>query len=104
MSSSGDQQQQNLQNAVVELRQFDLLSVLGVGGYGKVVQVRKAVGNDEGSIYAMKVLKKSAVTNSEKELGHITAEKTVLQADKVRNSLHSIYMYMGFLRSLHVFI
>ena len=37
---------------------FDLLKVLGKGGYGKVFQVRKRTGNDAGKIMAMKVLKK----------------------------------------------
>lgn len=37
---------------------FDLLKVLGKGGYGKVFQVRKRTGKDTGKIMAMKVLKK----------------------------------------------
>ena len=37
---------------------FDILKVLGQGGYGKVFQVRKNTGPDNGTIYAMKVLKK----------------------------------------------
>ena len=34
---------------------FELLSVLGTGGYGKVFLVRKVGGADRGSLYAMKV-------------------------------------------------
>lgn len=34
---------------------FELLSVLGTGGYGKVFLVRKVCGADRGSLYAMKV-------------------------------------------------
>ncbi len=41
---------------------FDLLKVLGKGGYGKVFQVRKRTGNDTGKIMAMKVLKKVIIT------------------------------------------
>uniref|UniRef100_A0A8C7HA17 Ribosomal protein S6 kinase n=1 Tax=Oncorhynchus kisutch TaxID=8019 RepID=A0A8C7HA17_ONCKI len=37
---------------------FELLSVLGKGGYGKVFQVRKVQGAQTGKIFAMKVLKK----------------------------------------------
>lgn len=37
---------------------FDLLRVIGQGGYGKVFQVKKSSGHDKGRIYAMKVLKK----------------------------------------------
>ena len=40
---------------------FDLLKVLGKGGYGKVFQVRKRTGKDAGKIMAMKVLKKVLV-------------------------------------------
>lgn len=37
---------------------FQLLKVLGKGGYGKVLQVRKISGRDAGHVFAMKVLKK----------------------------------------------
>nr|XP_054490198.1 ribosomal protein S6 kinase beta-2 isoform X4 [Agelaius phoeniceus] len=37
---------------------FELLRVLGKGGYGKVFQVRKVQGTNTGKIFAMKVLKK----------------------------------------------
>lgn len=37
---------------------FELLKVLGKGGYGKVFQVRKVDGRNKGKIFAMKVLKK----------------------------------------------
>ena len=37
---------------------FELLKVLGKGGYGKVFQVRKVAGHNRGKIFAMKVLKK----------------------------------------------
>ncbi|XP_046531337.1 ribosomal protein S6 kinase beta-1 isoform X3 [Equus asinus] len=37
---------------------FELLRVLGKGGYGKVFQVRKVTGANTGKIFAMKVLKK----------------------------------------------
>ncbi|KAI6060364.1 Ribosomal protein S6 kinase [Aix galericulata] len=39
---------------------FELLRVLGKGGYGKVFQVRKVQGTNTGKIFAMKVLKKVA--------------------------------------------
>ncbi len=38
---------------------FQLLKVLGKGGYGKVFQVRKLFGSHQGEIFAMKVLKKA---------------------------------------------
>ncbi|XP_050314031.1 ribosomal protein S6 kinase 2 beta [Anthonomus grandis grandis] len=41
--------------------QFELLKVLGEGSFGKVFLVRKIVGNDAGTLYAMKVLKKATL-------------------------------------------
>lgn len=40
---------------------FELLKVLGQGSFGKVFLVRKVVGNDGGTLYAMKVLKKATL-------------------------------------------
>lgn len=41
--------------------QFELLKVLGQGSFGKVFLVRKIVGPDNGTLYAMKVLKKATL-------------------------------------------
>lgn len=41
--------------------QFVLLKVLGEGSFGKVFLVRKVVGADAGTLYAMKVLKKATL-------------------------------------------
>lgn len=41
--------------------QFELLKVLGQGSFGKVFLVRKIVGLDSGTLYAMKVLKKATL-------------------------------------------
>ncbi|XP_072155318.1 ribosomal protein S6 kinase alpha-2 isoform X1 [Bemisia tabaci] len=41
--------------------QFELLKVLGQGSFGKVFLVRKVVGPDSGTLYAMKVLKKATL-------------------------------------------
>ncbi|CAH0552566.1 unnamed protein product [Brassicogethes aeneus] len=41
--------------------QFELLKVLGEGSFGKVFLVRKVVGNDAGTLYAMKVLRKATL-------------------------------------------
>jgi len=38
---------------------FTFLKVVGKGSFGKVMQVRK---NDDGQIYAMKVLKKKSIS------------------------------------------
>ncbi|KAK7605260.1 hypothetical protein V9T40_007118 [Parthenolecanium corni] len=41
--------------------QFELLKVLGQGSFGKVFLVRKIIGPDSGTLYAMKVLKKATL-------------------------------------------
>lgn len=41
--------------------QFALLTVLGEGSFGKVFLVKKIVGPDIGTLYAMKVLRKATL-------------------------------------------
>jgi len=54
---------------------FELLTVIGKGSFGKVMQVKK---KDDGKIYAMKVLRKEAII-ARKQVAHTKAEKTILQ-------------------------
>ncbi|PNI93449.1 RPS6KB2 isoform 12, partial [Pan troglodytes] len=49
---------------------FELLRVLGKGGYGKVFQVRKVQGTNLGKIYAMKVLRKAKIVRNAKDTAH----------------------------------
>jgi len=59
----------------IGIQDFDLLTVIGKGSFGKVLQVRK---KDTGKIYAMKVLnKKNIIDNG--ELEHTRTEKNILQ-------------------------
>ncbi|CAG0914396.1 unnamed protein product [Notodromas monacha] len=44
--------------------QFELLKVLGQGSFGKVFLVKKIIGKDKDTLYAMKVLKKATLKNS----------------------------------------
>ncbi|KAI8874220.1 kinase-like protein [Ramicandelaber brevisporus] len=53
---------------------FDLLTVIGKGSFGKVMQVRK---KDTGRIYAMKILSKSKLV-MRSEVAHTLAERIVL--------------------------
>eukprot|EP00002_Diphylleia_rotans_P017592 TRINITY_DN3411_c0_g1_i1.p1 TRINITY_DN3411_c0_g1~~TRINITY_DN3411_c0_g1_i1.p1 ORF type:complete len:455 (-),score=112.68 TRINITY_DN3411_c0_g1_i1:244-1608(-) len=62
------------QGRKVGVNDFEVLRVLGRGGFGKVVQVRK---KDTGRIYAMKAIKKQDVI-ARNEVDHTMAEKTVL--------------------------
>jgi hypothetical protein len=56
------------------LNDFELLAVLGRGGFGKVMQVRK---RDTGRIYAMKVLHKSNIIKRN-QVEHTRTERNVL--------------------------
>eukprot|EP00004_Rigifila_ramosa_P004622 TRINITY_DN150_c0_g1_i1.p1 TRINITY_DN150_c0_g1~~TRINITY_DN150_c0_g1_i1.p1 ORF type:complete len:485 (-),score=135.63 TRINITY_DN150_c0_g1_i1:284-1666(-) len=58
----------------ISLDSFVILKVLGKGGFGKVMQVRK---KDTGRIYAMKAIRKEHVL-ARNEVEHTLAEKDVL--------------------------
>ncbi|KAG7257065.1 hypothetical protein CRUP_032201 [Coryphaenoides rupestris] len=61
---------------------FELLRVLGKGGYGKVFQVRKVAGANSGKIFAMKVLKKAMIVRNAKDTAHTKAERNILEVVK----------------------
>jgi len=61
---------------------FQLLKVLGKGGYGKVFQVKKLSGSHQGEIYAMKVLKKATIVRNAKDTAHTKAERNILECVK----------------------
>ena len=48
-------------NKRVTKHDFEMVSVLGKGAYGKVILVRKKDGKDRGQMYAMKALKKKEI-------------------------------------------
>ena len=60
-------------------RDFELLKVLGKGGYGKVFLARKSGGRDAGQIFAMKVLKKASIVRNAKDTAHTKAERSILE-------------------------
>eukprot|EP01100_Stratorugosa_tubuloviscum_P007041 TRINITY_DN296_c1_g1_i2.p1 TRINITY_DN296_c1_g1~~TRINITY_DN296_c1_g1_i2.p1 ORF type:complete len:512 (+),score=247.07 TRINITY_DN296_c1_g1_i2:276-1811(+) len=59
----------------VGINDFDIMTVIGKGSFGKVFQVRK---KDTSKIYAMKVLNKKTILERN-ELEHTRAEKSILQ-------------------------
>lgn len=61
---------------------FDIIKVIGQGGYGKVFLVKKNCGVDKGKICAMKVLKKATIITSQKDVSHTRAERNILSAVK----------------------
>jgi len=58
---------------------FQLLKVLGKGGYGKVFQVRKMTDPEKGGVFAMKVLKKASIVRNQKDTAHTKAERSILE-------------------------
>ena len=48
-------------HSIADPSQFALLKVLGEGSFGKVYLVKKTVGPDSGTLYAMKVLRKATL-------------------------------------------
>uniref|UniRef100_A0A914DK56 Ribosomal protein S6 kinase n=1 Tax=Acrobeloides nanus TaxID=290746 RepID=A0A914DK56_9BILA len=72
----------NPPNVKIGPEDFELLRVLGKGGYGKVFQVRKTSGQDKGKIFAMKVLKKATIIRNQKDTAHTKAERNILEAVK----------------------
>jgi len=63
------------EEAKVTKDDFELMTVIGKGSFGKVMQVKK---KDNGKIYAMKVLRKEAII-ARKQVAHTKAEKSILQ-------------------------
>jgi serine/threonine protein kinase len=57
--------------------QFDLLRILGIGGFGTVYLAQKKGGTDDGQLYAMKVLKKTLVIQQDAVKGTM-AQRQVL--------------------------
>ncbi|XP_053255869.1 ribosomal protein S6 kinase beta-2 isoform X2 [Podarcis raffonei] len=72
---------------------FELLRVLGKGGYGKVFQVRKVQGTNAGKIFAMKVLKKAKIACNAKDTAHTRAERNILEAIKHPFIVDLIYAF-----------
>ncbi|KAL0489772.1 glucocorticoid-regulated kinase [Acrasis kona] len=92
----------------VTLEDFDLLKLVGRGNFAKVMQVRK---KDTGKIYAIKILNKKKLEESE-QLEHIKTERTVLQyvehpflvrLDYAFQTQEKLYMVMDFINGGELF-
>uniref|UniRef100_A0A1I8IG13 Protein kinase domain-containing protein n=1 Tax=Macrostomum lignano TaxID=282301 RepID=A0A1I8IG13_9PLAT len=62
-----------LGGAIVTPSDFELLKVLGQGSFGRVFLVRKLTGHDAGTLYAMKVLRKATLKQTEQQAGDAAA-------------------------------
>lgn len=59
------------------LSEFQLLRQLGTGAYGKVVLVKREIGDDTGSLYALKVMERRELIFSD-VAGNIKSERDIL--------------------------
>lgn len=73
---------------------FHTVLLIFVAAYGKVFLVRKRGGNDHGTLYAMKVLKKASIVQKKKTAEHTMTERQVLEA--VRQSPFLVTLYYAF--------
>jgi serine/threonine protein kinase len=62
----------------MSVNDFDLLSVVGKGAYGKVFLAKKQSGRNAGRVYAMKVLRKQDVFKK-KQVEHTKSEQRILK-------------------------
>ncbi|XP_065170694.1 ribosomal protein S6 kinase 2 beta isoform X2 [Atheta coriaria] len=90
--------------------QFELLKVLGEGSFGKVFLVRKVVGNDGGTLYAMKVLKKATLkvrdrhrTKMERNILVDVEHPFIVKLHYAFQTTGKLYLILDFLRGGDLF-
>ena len=76
LDNDSDDNGDNIDGVKISLEDFDLLAVLGRGGFGKVMQVRHRMTNE---VYAMKILKKSELRRR-RQIERTHTERTILAA------------------------
>jgi len=91
----------------VDLRHFEVVRVVGRGGFGKVSAVKKLTEPRKGEMFAMKAMEKKHFVGSKKHLDFAWIERDVLSKTKSRFVLNlhwsfqdktSIYLIMDFMR------
>eukprot|EP01130_Rhizamoeba_saxonica_P005468 TRINITY_DN2188_c0_g1_i1.p1 TRINITY_DN2188_c0_g1~~TRINITY_DN2188_c0_g1_i1.p1 ORF type:complete len:698 (-),score=167.40 TRINITY_DN2188_c0_g1_i1:73-2166(-) len=68
----------NPQKDSVDLDDFDLLSVIGRGAFGKVLLCRLSDDPNPNNVFAMKCILKKSLVRHEKEIEHTLAERSVM--------------------------
>jgi len=93
-----------------EASNFELLKVLGQGSFGKVFLVRKTVGRDAGTLYAMKVLKKATLkvrdrvrTKMERNILADVRHPFVVKLHYAFQTEGKLYLILNFLRGGDLF-
>ncbi|KAJ3069989.1 serine/threonine protein kinase psk1, partial [Quaeritorhiza haematococci] len=92
----------------VGLKDFDLLSVIGKGAYGKVYLVRRRNNSSSSSsssstptLFAMKVLRKASIVLHSKEIQHTHNERSILE--QVRHPF-IVKLYYAFQTSSRLYL
>ena len=67
-------EQQKQTGANINLKDFEIISVIGKGSYGKVTLVKK---KDSGQLYALKMLKKAEIIRRN-QVEHTMTERRIL--------------------------
>lgn len=90
--------------------QFELLKVLGAGSFGKVFLVRKIIGTDAGTLYAMKVLRKATLkvrdrhrTKMERNILVDVEHPYIVQLHYAFQTAGKLYLILDFLRGGDLF-
>lgn len=90
--------------------QFELLKVLGEGSFGKVFLVRKVMGADAGTLYAMKVLKKATLkvrdrhrTKMERNILVDVEHPFIVKLHYAFQTAGKLYLILDFLRGGDLF-
>lgn len=93
-----------------DVSHFELLKVLGQGSFGKVFMARKVVGDDEGKIYAMKVLKKATLkvrdrvrTKMERDILAEVEHPFIVNLHYAFQTEGKLYLVLGFVRGGDLF-
>ncbi|XP_071444255.1 ribosomal protein S6 kinase alpha-2 isoform X2 [Hetaerina americana] len=93
-----------------EPKQFELLKVLGQGSFGKVFLVRKRVGRDAGTLYAMKVLRKATLkvrdrlrTKTERNILADVRHPFIVRLHYAFQTEGKLYLILDFLRGGDLF-
>ncbi|CAF3841976.1 unnamed protein product [Rotaria magnacalcarata] len=90
--------------------QFELLQTLGAGSFGKVFLVRKVVGPDTGTLYAMKVLNKASLkvrdrqrTKMERDILAQISHPFIVKLHYAYQTQGKVYLVLDFLRGGDLF-
>ncbi|CAF3512394.1 unnamed protein product [Rotaria socialis] len=93
-----------------ESSQFELLQTLGAGSFGKVFLVRKIIGPDSGSLYAMKVLTKASLkvrdrqrTKMERDILAQISHPFIVKLHYAFQTEGKVYLVLDFLRGGDLF-